>query len=481
MPDCLKYIDIFGQNFQFFIFGNEKFRTYFGASLACSTFILVIIFGFFFGSDFLYKQNPRIVSQIVAPNKYPPPLTLTPENFVIGWKISDSSVQFEGKIYPVITYYQILFNSSGTFDMGKENIKYSKCTNENAKVVEFSRYINNDYYCLDFTSNNKTFGGYWDGDYVNYFELVLFFCPQGSAFSENSNCTDLSIIQKMFGDDALYFDIVYPTFYFEPGELIKPLKIVYKDYFFSFNLNIQRTERIYFENVLLQDDQGWIMKNSKENIIRTTSKISTDLKFFNENNYGKENIPSSFYHLNFYTSKNYNKIERSFMKVQDFAAIMGGFIKIVTLFFGFFNGYVNKHLLKEEIFNRFFEYNLEKVERKSGVLNNSSIKFLMINKLSANIKFKAKNETHSDNLIINLKKKAINLQNENNNNINKLDESKIKNIGNLQSLKINSFIQINLSTNLKTKKEYSKKISFKFIYLFKTFLCAMSENENFKI
>ncbi len=65
------------------------------------------------------------------------------------------------------------------------------------------------------------------------------------------------------------------------------------------------------------------MKNSKENLIRITSKISTDLKFFNVNNYRKENIPSSFYHWNFNTSKNNNKIERSLMKVQDCAAIIG--------------------------------------------------------------------------------------------------------------------------------------------------------------
>jgi hypothetical protein len=100
------------------------------------------------------------------PDKYPPPLTLTPENFAIRWKISDSNrlpVKFEGLIYPIITYYQILFNSSGTYDLGNQNLKYSKCDKQNSKVEEFSRFIDNDYYCFDFISKNKTFGGYWDG------------------------------------------------------------------------------------------------------------------------------------------------------------------------------------------------------------------------------------------------------------------------------------------------------------------------------
>jgi hypothetical protein len=234
-------------------------------------------------------------------------------------------------------------------------------------------------------------------------------------------------------------------------------------------------------DAVARDDQGWIMKSPQENTIITTSKISSDLKYFDENNYGQSKFPSYFYHLNFYSSKNYNKIERSFMKIQDFAAIMGGFIKMVTLFLGFFNSSVNKHQLEEAIFNNFFEYNQEKIDKKSIALKNSSIELFMINNLSANRKIKGKNNSHLDNSIVNLKKITNPLQNDN----NKLNTSKVNNenniLGNAQLSQINSINQVNLSNDLKIKNHAQKKLSFKYIYALKIIVFSNSKNENFNL
>jgi hypothetical protein len=48
-------------------------------------------------------------------------------------------------------------------------------------------------------------------------------------------------------------------------------------------------------------------------------------------NYGKEKSNSKFYKICFYAVKDFLKINRSFMKFQDFAAIVGGFIKITSV------------------------------------------------------------------------------------------------------------------------------------------------------
>jgi hypothetical protein len=69
---------------------------------------------FLFGSDFYYKLNTTFLTETEEPEIYPPPFELSPENLALAWRIADNNyvpIDHHGKIYPVITYYDLHFNS----------------------------------------------------------------------------------------------------------------------------------------------------------------------------------------------------------------------------------------------------------------------------------------------------------------------------------------------------------------------------------
>jgi hypothetical protein len=170
------YLDAFGTTFQFTTMKDSKFRTPIGAVLSVFCLIVIIVFCFVFGRDFLFKKNPRVLTQIVVPDKYNDPFRMTADNFVIPWRLSDANnfpIDFQDKFYPIITYYKYETNSSGQFPTYNRIINIVKCNETFANVPEFTEnFPVKDYYCMDWSQDNYTFGGYWDGHYLHYFELL---------------------------------------------------------------------------------------------------------------------------------------------------------------------------------------------------------------------------------------------------------------------------------------------------------------------
>jgi hypothetical protein len=389
----LKYIDIFGTTFQFTTFKNLKFQTLIGGIMTILSGIVLIVFCFLFGRNFLFKKNPLVMSQDMVPDDYKPPLKITAENLVLPWRLADSNnfpVDFENKFYPIITYFRYETNSSGVFEIYNSNIEFSKCTNETAMMPEFSsRYNISQYYCMDWSKDNYTIGGYWDGSYVDYFQLYLHYCKDGKKFGEEgANCTDLETVKSAFDGGNLFFDIMAPEYYFSPEDIQNPLKISFSDYFYGFNFNMIKTDRIYFKHVDLEDDQGWILEDPQLKHVFAKSEIKSDFSYFDEKDFGKPGVSSMFYTMNFYTQRNYDKIKRSYMKFQDFAAVLGGFMKIVLVFGGILSLLTTNIIRDQKIYNELFEF--RKINYPMTKENNRVIQ--QIKKVSTNMISKPQSE-----------------------------------------------------------------------------------------
>ena len=151
------------------------------------------------------------------------------------WRLADANnfpVEFENKLFPIITFYRYETNTSGIFSTYTQNIEFAKCTNETVQMPEFANKYNlNDYYCMDWSKDNFTLGVYWDGSYVDYFQLFLYFCKDGANFGDGPNCTSIDEVKQSFAGGNLFFDIMYPEYYFVPEDSDNPLRITFHDYF----------------------------------------------------------------------------------------------------------------------------------------------------------------------------------------------------------------------------------------------------------
>jgi hypothetical protein len=365
----LSYFDCFSTSFNFTILNQDKYKTNFGGIMTILCGVTILVFAYLFGQDFLYKKNPRILQQTVFPDQYNPPFKMTRENFVIPWRLTDGLLKPIDKdllFYYKKKHYSFINNSTGNILVDEKNIKSYECNNTNSKIAEFNDKFNiSQWNCIDWSDDNYTLGGFWDGSFTNYILIELFFCPEGKPFSKENKCTDFETL-NYFLVNELYFEVMYPEFYFVPDEE-QPLRVHYVNYYFQMKLNTIKTDRLFFSTAILYDDIGWFTENTKSSQVIGGVQLKSDTYYYDPSEYGKEGTSSMFYTLLLYSKKNYSKYTRHYMKFQELAAIIGGFMKIV-LYIGKETSFIiNKISRDNEMYGNFFDYN----EEKSISLNTS--------------------------------------------------------------------------------------------------------------
>jgi len=197
MKNFLEVIDFYGTRLTFRAQNRENYQTYVGGIFTIITISIIVVFSFFFGQDFYDGTNPLIYTDTVVPEKYDPAMKVTPENFVIAWRIEDrlkASVDVSRIIYPITYHFRLIRDEKGTMNLiSNEPMPQVRCNEKNAKVFEFTnKYKIEDWFCYDWSSLNYTFGGFFDGDYVDAFQTVLHMCKGAAPYdSSNENCTKI--------------------------------------------------------------------------------------------------------------------------------------------------------------------------------------------------------------------------------------------------------------------------------------------------
>lgn len=356
----LSYIDIFGTTFQFTTFKKSKFKTAAGGLLTIISLITMVIFIFIFGQDFFYKENPTILTQTVVPNNFSEPFLLTNDNFMIAFKFSGRQIDtfnYTGIFYPLFNHYSYIINSTGQHLIKITPIEIKKCSDVQSNSHFFNLGLKyEDYECINWKGKNLTFGGNMDdASFAEYFAMSFNVC-NGFTFS-SPNCTDYNVLNEyLSGKSGVIMEIFYPNYHFSPQDLIQPMKIDYTHTLYSLNFNLRKRDRIYFKDAKLLDDQGWILKDVKNTTLHVYSSLEPEYYIFNNADYGKPGISSIFYSMIFYYTKEYDEIQRSFMKFQDLAAIVGGFSKLILMFGNICASLFYSYMRNNIIYSQLFEF-----------------------------------------------------------------------------------------------------------------------------
>jgi hypothetical protein len=395
MSKYFKSIDIFGNSFSFTTFQQDKYKTTVGGFFSLICIVIAIVFSFLFGKDFFYRTNPKVRSQKVIP-EFAEKINLTRDVLALPWRIEDDAgkpMNFDGLIYPKLSYYFYNYNEQNQLALTKKiYFNLTKCSEENVKFPQLYKQLNlSNYYCFDWEASDQkyTFGGFWDASFAHYFEINFDFCKERQYIKSN-NCTSIEKLKSYFSsDNPWYFSAFYPQFTFSNEDLETPLKLVFKNYYYQFNLNSQKTDRWKFKQVILDDDQGWILPSNKNTSVISYDRIDNDFSLVLDDDLTKEGSKSTFYKTVFYLEKDFDIFNRSFMKVQDLAAVVGGFLKIILVIFGFISSLFNKNFRKIHLFYEMFECDFLLNEAKDQDNTN--------NKNSKTYKFSSNNLKNSIN------------------------------------------------------------------------------------
>ncbi len=360
MQNILEYVDIFGTKFNFNVNERDTFKTPLGGFLTILTIGLIVFFSFFFGTDFYYKVNPIIFSNTIVPDRYEDPILLTPENLVIAWRIEDPfslKISTDKVIYPIQRQSYFKSNAQGDLDMIYiKDLPITTCNENNAKMKEFTEFNKlENWNCFDWSEEEKRLGGFWDGDYVLWYQLYLYLCDKGVEYSSsNPNCTNLEDYWKFETKHGggLAISFMYPEYYLSAEDTVNPLRIFYKNYYYFFSPNTYKIDRFFFNKITLFDDQGWIFEDIRNKTLLSINKIQDDQ---NINNI-KDGKSSQMYEFNLYVEKASKTFKRSYTKIQDVGAKVGGMIKVILVIFGFLNSFFSSHKLNLSIFYRVFDF-----------------------------------------------------------------------------------------------------------------------------
>ena len=154
ITNVIKKIDLFGAEFNFTIFGEKSYRTFFGGMLSLLVIFTTITISIMFGLDLLLRKNPIVLKETVVPEYYEY-INVTLQNFPIFWRIEDDNnavVNFTNILYPQLNFYVYKFNnSSGQWDyLDKKTMSTKHC---NRSIVNndyiFDKFGLNNFYCFD--------------------------------------------------------------------------------------------------------------------------------------------------------------------------------------------------------------------------------------------------------------------------------------------------------------------------------------------
>ena len=141
------------------------------------------------------------------------------------------------------------------------DISYKLCNETSMKDLGKDFLLNipiDELYCIDM--EDLKIGGSWNTDFLNYIRLDLYLCKDGINYTKNNNnCTSHDfLINKMGQNNNWYFELLYPSVQFQPSINKIPILVLYKTYYYGLNLESNKLDRIYLQENIIEDKQGWI-------------------------------------------------------------------------------------------------------------------------------------------------------------------------------------------------------------------------------
>ena len=351
MAHYFKKIDMYGVSFSLTTFGQENFKTNFGAFLTIVTFFIIVIFTYFFGTDFWHNQNPNIITTDTI-NLTSKKVKITNEkySFMLGLtdSLSNSLDQDKMPLKFFGTYVHNKKNSDGKFETlcttyGNEIL--SKCSETNARLSpDLKNEKLENWICWDMEKIKAIcreqikdkdpeyepfIGGNFDEDeYAFLGAHVVNFIRD---FKQNKIIYSSTVedIQKL---GTIFINFRYPNVSFDGRVEGNPLRTYYESQLIILDTRTWRRDDRFMQLVTSIDDDGWIFSNKIENESLIPDKTNSD--YMSSSLFPKNSL--YFYSVFVFGSKKEKEYYRNFMKLQTLVAIVGGMLKSVTNIFFFF-------------------------------------------------------------------------------------------------------------------------------------------------
>ncbi len=353
MSRFMKKCDMLNKTFNFKIDEAGTFKTPFGGLITMSLVVATLYVTYYFGKDIYEKKSPLVLKKNHKLNYYPY-YTLNSSNFFFALSVEmDNYGIIEDKssfVYHLKYSYYVRNKTTKKFEKKiKHDIELEKCSEKHKENIEVIKHLNiSKYYCAIFS--NYTIGGAWDfAPKYGFLSIRVQRCDENTQDKYNLTCLDdIPLLAKY--PDKIYIHTITFQNLVNPKSYSKPLEESFETEANFMDL-IGYTEQNHFYMISeLQTDDGMIFKETSFKKFLQFLRFSTFSYTYN--------LDNLMYAFNIGVSKVSNYYERTYLKLQEIAARVGGFMnfvaKVLLIIFSIYqnncyNLFLYENLLKLEI------------------------------------------------------------------------------------------------------------------------------------
>lgn len=354
-------IDVFGRNFIFTFGGKEKFKSKIGGYFTVLSFFITFYFIWLLGNEILYRSNPKD-NQILSLRDEPLNVTLNvPTAFVVQ--------DYRGRIFDnydrYITFEAFYWRKKrvlGKYEdyMIPENIKMRKCT-----PSDFSEEVYADFMKLGLQSGKcmdnsfKELGGDFTSDFAKFISVKVTPCYNTT---ERKTCAPHEESFAFLNTKTLVLSIKSEKIIYNSRDFEKPVKkvigednILADPYIFNFpryemyEFRIETDDSLIGEHVSVNSYYEYVFLNDIITSFDNQGKVPTDFR---------EII---LFEYSFFESPTVKTRTRSYIKLTDVLASLGGILKIYLSIFNFVFYKIYQRIMYEQVITQIF--NFDKVSK----------------------------------------------------------------------------------------------------------------------
>lgn len=308
----LKSLDHFGQGINWNIKDQDTCKTELGGVLTLVVVILLSTASWVTGNDIFYKLQPSIFTSVQY-YSHRPILTLNKESLPFAVIIQDwyQNNIVNPKYFKMEILRFVINNTSG--ETSNRTLELENCTSDHFPNLN-KEYLQNigvlNYFCIK--QQYGQVSGYFDEEALSFISLRLSMCNR----EINEDCAPREEIESFISTNSLNFNIYFQNSIFDTQNYQQPQVYFISNLYRIVQLNTFKYYGMFLREEVLSTDSGLIFPDISylKNLAYDT--YETDLSTMDES--------LSLAEIDIFSSNNQVSFTRSYLKVQDLMANIGG-------------------------------------------------------------------------------------------------------------------------------------------------------------
>jgi hypothetical protein len=346
MLTLISYLDVFGYQPKMLINNSSSHKSIFGGLVSFFVFVALAAAVWLLGNEIFYKQKPALIVSTNSDAK--PMLTeFNDENYVItlGLQMPDYTMYVDESIYSVdVTHISMIRGENNVVNYITKKYETIRCSKKNITKLydEYFKFLDlKNLLCLK--NGSFPLRGSFGNDEFSFLEFRFKKC-QNSTLNKNSCKPEAEINKRLAGG---FFGMFLTDFTVLPTNFEKPTQTFGVNIWTTFSILAYREIWMYYKKVQISSDVGWLAED----------KLQEDSFAFNNLRevWDYRDTSETFMNLNIAMGLNRMVYERSYIKVQQILANVGGILKVLLLMGQIVTFYFSKLNFQSFLVNHFYD------------------------------------------------------------------------------------------------------------------------------